>query len=208
MTKSTCYNIAQCDSGVVGLFNAIDRDIHRQKRKAVGRVINDQSMRKFEPVMHKEIDIYLRQLLQSSRTSTTIDMSSIFGYLTMDMTGWLAFDFPLNLQTEPTFRFMVDSTNTSNFFLNMAMQIPSLYKFPLISSDRIRTMIRGENYFKALDDMIKRQLNRDDDAKQQLAFLSENFTINEDMDIAVKEIRNEAIFFLTAGKKTRCIIID
>ncbi|KAI1774666.1 cytochrome P450 [Hypoxylon cercidicola] len=72
------------------IFNVIDKDKHRIKRKLIGRLISESSMRKFEPIMLEQVDIFVQQLLAMSRGSAPINMSDRSKYIGADISPSLA----------------------------------------------------------------------------------------------------------------------
>ncbi|KAH7309768.1 cytochrome P450 [Stachybotrys elegans] len=203
--------ITQRTPGIYGLFNVIDRQLHRAKRKLVAKVVSDQSIRKFEPTLLAEVDVFLHKLHHHATVDdgdAGVNMSMLFSHLTMDVMGHLAFAHPLSLQTETRFRFMIQGSAAANYYLNIAMQLSFLASLHILSYRWIRALLRGQNYFEALDQMIKTQLEKSDKSKQDLLFMTDTMRVNEDTEQAVKEIRSEAIFFLTAGSDTTTITLS
>lgn len=185
--------------GTYGLFNTIDRGMHQRKRKLVSQVLNERSMRRFEPIMIAQVDIFLRQLLLSCGPGapSSVNMTTRFRYLTLDIMGHLAFSYPLNLQTDTTYRAMANTT--TNYFLNIAMQLPFLSQLRILSLQSLRTLLRGEGYIQALESMVKSCLAQGQHTKHDLLFLSDTLKISEDDATWMREIRSESIFLLTAG---------
>ncbi|RYP52381.1 hypothetical protein DL768_002412 [Monosporascus sp. mg162] len=190
--------------GVYGLFNAIDRLLHQKKRKLVGRPLSDKSLRAFEPVMISQIDIFIQQLLRSCQEkdpgAAPINMTQQSKYLTMDVMGYLAFGYPLNLQTETTNRVMAHSQ--ANFFFNIAMQLPFLGAFRVWTLRSLRSLIRGKRYLQSLEKVIIHRLAEGQHVKHDLLFMSDQLRVSEDNQVWLDEIRSEAIWFLIAGSDT------
>lgn len=83
-------------------------------------------MREFEPTMSGQIDIFLKQILESSRKSEAVNMSTRCKRLTMDVIGLLAFGYPMNTQTEERYRTLHGGIEASNAHNNVLMQWPRL----------------------------------------------------------------------------------
>ncbi|KAI4860672.1 cytochrome P450 [Hypoxylon rubiginosum] len=202
ITKSRAYLVSQRAPGAYGLFNAIDRHLHQKKRKLLGPVVNDRSIRTFEPTMIDQIDIFIRQLLLSCQKEplAPINMTKRFSYLTMDIMGYFVFGYPLDLQTEATNRFMIDAT--PNFFLNVALQLPVLGSIRLSNYRYLRVLLRGSKYRNTLRKMIRNRLAEGEDVKSSLLFMTDSLRVSENDDIFIEEIRSEATFLLSAGSDT------
>lgn len=81
----------------------MDRKRHQQKRKIYGRLLTERSLRTFEPTMQGEVDVFLRQLLNSTKGGP-VDMSPLCGRLTTDVAGQIGFGQSLGTQTKSTNR--------------------------------------------------------------------------------------------------------
>ncbi|XDG04433.1 hypothetical protein ABKA04_004048 [Annulohypoxylon sp. FPYF3050] len=108
VVKSHVYCAIMQAPGVYNIFTVIDKPSHRVKRKIVGQAINDRSMRTFEPTMLEQIDLFLKTVLASSKESRPINLTEHIGYLACDIIALLSLGFPLRLQTDPEYRWMVD----------------------------------------------------------------------------------------------------
>ncbi|KAI0966681.1 cytochrome P450 [Xylaria arbuscula] len=200
ITKSCAYLASQRAPNAYGLFNSIDRQMHQRKRKLLGPVVNDRSMRAFEAVMMDQIDVFLQRLSACQQSPTPVNMTERLDCLTMDIMGQFVFGYPLNLQTDNTYRFMTDTT--ANFFLNVALQLPFLSKLRLSNLRRLRALIRGKSYRHILQKMIRNRLAEGQDAKHNLLFMTDTLRVSDDDETFIEEIRSEATFFLSAGSDT------
>lgn len=114
ITKSHVYLLTSA-AGNPSIFNTLDRHQHSIKRRLVGQAVNEKAMREFEPTMTEQIDVFLGQIQEASKTSTPLDMTDHLKRLGMDIVGLLAFGFPLNLQTDPTYRFMTKGLSLGGY---------------------------------------------------------------------------------------------
>lgn len=58
MNKSFVYDLTRQTNSTFNIFNALDKDIHRRKRRLVGHAIIERAMRSFEATMTQQIDIF------------------------------------------------------------------------------------------------------------------------------------------------------
>ncbi|KAJ8132386.1 hypothetical protein O1611_g1238 [Lasiodiplodia mahajangana] len=205
VTKSRSYLVSQRAPDTYSLWNSLDQGLHRSKRKIVGQVVNDRSMRAFEPTMIREVDTFIRQIFLASRgdTPTPINMTERSKWLGMDIVGHLSFAFPLNLQTESTYRFIIQSAATANYFLNINMQMPPLAMFRAELFIYLRAVMRGKSYLRTIQKMIEARLAKDTHAEHDFySFVAKEMAVPKDGSIWNSEIWSEAIFFLTAGGDT------
>lgn len=84
------------------VFGTMDPHRHQQKRKIYGRLLSDRALRSFEPTIHGEIDIFMRQLHAAG--TKPVDMSPLCGRLTTDVAGQIGFGQSLGTQTQATNR--------------------------------------------------------------------------------------------------------
>lgn len=197
MTKSRAYLISQRAPGVYGVFNAIDKQLHQTKRKLVGQVVSERSLRALEPIIHSQIDIFIQQL-SLPRGPGSLNMTKMFRHLTMDIMGHIAFSYPFNLQTDATHEYITDTTNV-NYLLNIAIQLPLLANFRVLTLSSLRALIRGKSYLKILETAIKYRFSQGCQGKHDLLYMTDTMRVLDDDKASLEEIRNEAIFFLSAG---------
>ncbi|KAI1110017.1 cytochrome P450 [Nemania sp. NC0429] len=205
VTKSPAYLVSQRAPDTYSVWNALDQSLHRSKRKMIGQVVSERSMKAFESTMMEEVDTFIRQIFLSTQVDsrTPINMTERCKWLGMDIVGHLSFAFPLNLQTDPTYRFILESAATANYFLNINMQMPSLAVFRAELFIYLRAVMRGKSYLRTIQKMIKARLAKDRHAEHDFySIVSEDMTVPKDESIWTSEIWSEAIFFLTAGGDT------
>ncbi|KAI1856795.1 hypothetical protein JX265_011436 [Neoarthrinium moseri] len=176
VVKSYVYSVFIQTPGVHSLFTVVDKQHHTAKRRIVGQVINDRSMKMFEPSMAGQIDIYLKLLSESSKRPDPkpVNMTQMFEYLACDIVGLLAFGYHLNLQTEATNRFMLQGMYSANHWTNLRMHFFILHQLGLI---RIIRRLNGS--------ILVSKANAE--------------TTSQDDRIHMSEIWSEGISFFPAG---------
>ncbi|KAI0411865.1 cytochrome P450 [Xylaria grammica] len=201
ITKSQSYLISQRAPGVYGVFNAVDKQLHQTKRKLVGKVVNETSLRGIEPIIHSQIDIFIEQL-SLSKGSGSFNMTKMFKYLTNDIMGHVAFSYPFDLQTDATHGYYIADTSKANYLFNIAIQLPALAIFNAPLFLPLRTLIRGKGYLKILETAIRHRISHDPQGKQDLLYMTDTMRVSDDDETSMTEIENEAVFFLSAGSDT------
>ncbi|KAJ8129938.1 hypothetical protein O1611_g3693 [Lasiodiplodia mahajangana] len=201
VTKSHIYELTVA-SGKPSIFNAIDRQKHREKRKLIGQAINDKAMRAFEPTMMKQINIFIDQLSQASKNMRPVNMTDLTKRLGADTVGHLAFGHALNTQTDPTNRFVLRSLAIGSYQNNSFMQFPILKKLGLHRLLVILGYVPRMKYRKMLERMILNRLSQDKHAKNDLYSFVVDHLEDSRNGINTSELWSEALFFFPAGGDT------
>ncbi|KAI1802859.1 cytochrome P450 [Daldinia bambusicola] len=188
------------------MFNALDRAVHSQKRRLVGQLISERSMRAFEPTMTSQIDIFLRQLLNSSEKDETVNMTTRCQRLAADVVGLLAFGYELNTQTADTNIIIPAAMKANSYRISLYMTWPNIRLIDPV----FRWLGRKKSpkwYYAnlpvALRSMIGRRMSMPRDAAHDLyAIASGEFTPSGDRGLQGTELWSEASFFIMAGGTT------
>lgn len=198
VVKSRAYSLTVA-AREPSIFNVIDKHRHRVKRKLVGKAISDKAMRGFEPTMIEQVDIFIRQLLASSHDSSPVNMTDCCKRLGMDIVGLLAFGFPLNMQTDPTYRFMLDGISLGTYQNNCFLQFPPLKKLGLHHLLPLLGFSQRIKYLRMMQHMISTRLSQDKHAKNDLYSFVVDHLDNTTDGMKTNELWSEALFFFPAG---------
>ncbi|EMR69095.1 hypothetical protein MGN70_009186 [Eutypa lata] len=199
VTKSRAYLGARVNYKPT-LFDELDQEQHRRKRKIIGSVINERSMRTFEPTMSEQVDVFLRELLSSSRRAEAVNMTARCQRLGADVVGHLAFGYPLKTQTEESKRVIPRAISLANarIAVYMAWPITSFAEQPL----RWLARKKAAKYYEAVQTMIHRRMAMGKDEKHDLYSAAAGaYDAGED-GLRGTELWSEAIFFINAGGTT------
>lgn len=170
------------------------------KRRLIGQAINDKAMRDFEPTMMAQIDVFLDQIKEASNTSTPIDMTDRLKRLGMDIVGLLAFGFPLNMQTDPTYRFMIKGLSLGGYRAHCFMQFPPIKRLGLQHLLFIAGWFQRAKYGQMMQRMIRTRLSEDKHARHDLYSVLADHLDNTTADgITTSQLWSEALFFFPAG---------
>lgn len=198
VVKSRAYSLTVA-AREPSIFNVIDKHRHRVKRKLVGKAISDKAMRGFEPTMIEQVDIFIRQLLASSHDSSPVNMTDRCKRLGMDIVGLLAFGFPLNMQTDPTYRFVLDGISLGTYQNNCFLQFPPLKKLGLHHLLPLLGFSQRIKYLRMMQHMISTRLSQDKHAKNDLYSFVVDHLDNTTDGMKTNELWSEALFFFPAG---------
>ncbi|KAI4148241.1 MAG: hypothetical protein LQ340_005167 [Diploschistes diacapsis] len=98
------------EPGAYNIFTAVDKSLHRHKRRVLGRGFSDQCIRSFEPTIFEHIDIFI---------------------LVYDIMGEFGFGQSFQLQREETNRFLIDAVTATSRKAGVYVQYPALAKLRL-----------------------------------------------------------------------------
>ncbi|KAI1644157.1 cytochrome P450 [Daldinia loculata] len=201
VTKSHVYKLTM-RSGKPSIFSTIDKQQHRLKRKLIGQAVNDKATRAFEPTMIEQVDIFIKQLMASSQGSSPVDMTERCKWLGMDIVGLLAFGFALNMQTDPTYRFVTRGLSVGTYQMNSIMQWPLLKNLGLHHLLLLVGYGQRVKYLDTLQTMISTRLFRGKHAKNDLYSFVADHLDNAADGITTSELWSEALFFFPAAGDT------
>ncbi|KAI3390366.1 hypothetical protein diail_9940 [Diaporthe ilicicola] len=173
------------------------------KRRLIGQAINDKAMRDFEPTMVGQIDLFIGQIREASKTSTPVDMTDCLKRLGMDIVGLLAFGFPLNMQTDPTYRFMVKGLSIGGYRAHCFMQFPPIRRLGIQHLLGVAGRAQRVKYVEMMQRMIRTRLSEDKHARHDLYSVVADHLDNTTADgITTSQLWSEALFFFPAGGET------
>ncbi|KAH9908510.1 cytochrome P450 [Xylariomycetidae sp. FL2044] len=212
VVKSRAYLATLQGPDQYSLFNVIDRQAHRSKRRLIGQAVTERSMRTFEPTMMEEIDVFLRQLIpridddDDGKGPQSINLSPRLRSLGLDVVGLLAFGCKLNTQTSSQYHFFKDTLPQANYMQNMKIQFPFPTRIRLTRA--LERLVRSASkmlatYRRHLEQLISSRMAEDKDAKHDLYSLVCDAVDTPGADsIQSSDLWAEAVFFLTAGGDT------
>ncbi|KAI1159191.1 cytochrome P450 [Nemania serpens] len=196
LVKSEAYRAAQHRPGIFNIFTVVDRALHRSKRKLIGQVVSEQSMRAFEPILLQEIETFIKHLFSLSKTGASVDMTPMCRHLSYDTALHLGFGCSLNLQTDSTNRFLPKAISLGDLRINVCMNFPLLMKWRLHQriADNVPNSLR-DRFFKALHTIISARLSQPVHEKHDLcSFMAKAMGKPDRLALVT-----EAIFFFPAG---------
>ncbi|KAI0006643.1 cytochrome P450 [Xylariaceae sp. FL0662B] len=207
VTKSKIYLQSLLSTPTPSMFNALDRAVHSHKRRVVGQLISERSMRAFEPTMVSQIDIFLRQLLISSESDETINMTTRCQRLGADVVGLLAFGYELNTQTADTNIIIPAAMKANSYRISLYMAWPTIRlidpAFRWLGRKKSPKCMQTFRLFQVLRSMIGRRMSMPRDAAHDLyAVASGDITPSGDRGLQGTELWSEASFFVMAGGTT------
>ncbi|RYP42528.1 hypothetical protein DL767_000216 [Monosporascus sp. MG133] len=160
--------------------------------------INERSMRVFEPTMGEQIDLFIKLLFLSSKGSTPVNVTERVTYLACDLIALLSLGFPLRLQTDATYRFMIPGMFRANHLANTRMQWFRLHQLRLFSLLTYFTNDTRERYKRLMEKMIKSRLAEEKNVRHDLFSIVSEASSNGE-SIRVSDIWTEAMSFFPAG---------
>ncbi|OTA80295.1 hypothetical protein M434DRAFT_401801 [Hypoxylon sp. CO27-5] len=200
VTKGQAYRKSQMRADYPSIINVIDKDQHRRKRKFIGQVLTERSMRAFEPTMIAQIDIFLKSLLESSQTGSYVNMTDRCQRLGVDVVGLLAFGYPFKTQEQKDYRFLISVIDIMSWRINLYMQFPLLARFEgLFTLLGARESIKFRNVIYT---MVKARTAQGKDAQHDLYSMVADHIGKGQQGLYNGELWPEAVLFIIAGGTT------
>lgn len=198
VSKSHVYRATLQAPDVYSLFSVIDKPSHRVKRRIVGQVINERSMRMFEPTMTEQVDLFIQFLFISSKDETPVNMTDRVTYLACDIISLLSLGFPLNVQVDSTYRWMVDGMFLANHLANVRMQQYLLHQLRVFSLLRYFGNDTRERWKRLLERMIRTRTSEEKDGRHDLYSVAAEAN-SQGETMRMSELWSEVISFFPAG---------
>ncbi|KAI0200231.1 cytochrome P450 [Astrocystis sublimbata] len=201
ITKANVYELFT-RNGVYSVFNTLDRQSHRAKRKIVAQAFSERAMRSFTPALLPHINICLRQFFEASSSGQPVNMTKQMSNLAVDVVGELALGYDLNTQTSEGNRFFAKALTVGFFVSNISLHFPPFQK---VHGNRVFDYLlweTRERFSRLLEKMVTTRLALDTHAVPDFfSFVAEGLPNNatKTRDSAVWK---EGLVFLAAGGDT------
>lgn len=90
--KSKAYLMTQSKPNVHSIFSTLDKRIHRSRRRILSTGLSEKKIRRFEPTMSSQVDIYIGNLIKAAKTRTPVDMTLACKHLAIDISSLFGSD--------------------------------------------------------------------------------------------------------------------
>lgn len=183
------------------VFNTLDKQLHRSKRKVIGQAVTERAMRLFESTLQQQVNIFIEQL-KSSKGPT--DISPRCRYVGLDTISLLAFGYDLNTQRDPEHRFVLDGLFAGNFKSNIFFQFPLLHALGTDTLLASLSWSKRVRFYGVLDKMTTSRLSMGKNARSDFVSFVAEWAQGATMDDAqLRELLfAEGLFFVAAGGDT------
>lgn len=204
--KALGYATMAPTPGAYNIFTAIDKSVHRHKRKVLSQGFSDQSLRAFEPMILKEIDIFVRKFskLQADQEGWSVptDMTKCCRHIGYDIMGDFGFGQSFELQEKSENRFLLDAVVATSRKAAVYLHYPALAKLQLEKLIARRTIWMREKYLKLMSRLVKSRLEADKNLYNDLfSFLVEAKDPETGEGFTESELWAESRFLLIAGEQ-------
>lgn len=189
------------------VHTAIDKALHKRKRKVIGQGLSDHNMRSFEPAMLGQIDIFLHQIAKSSTQgeeewSDSIDMTLSTRYLGFDIMSTFSFGQTFGLQTKPDNRFVLETVDATSIRHGAYQQYPGIARFKIEKLLYPHGAMMFEKYRELMANVVAARLQRNmNDQNDLFSFIINAKDPATGKGLDEKEIWAEARFLIVAGEK-------
>lgn len=192
--------------GAYNVFTAIDKDLHKFKRKVLGQGFADSSIRSFEPTILSHIDIFLKYIKESIAQSGSdgwsdpINMTERCRYFGYDVMGEFGFGQSFELQTNPKNNFLIKAVEATSLKAGIYVQYPRLAKLKLEKILARRTAKMREKYLELMAQLVRSRLASGKRSQQDLfSFVVDAKDPQTGKGFSTDELWAESRFLLIAG---------
>ena len=194
--------------GAYNIFTAIDKSVHRHKRRVISQGFSDQCLRAFEPMILNEIDIFVRKFLKSpidqDEWSAPTDMTKCCRHIGYDIMGDFGFGQSFELQEKTDNRFLMDAVVATSRKAAVYLHYPALAKLQLEKLLARRTLWMREKYLNLMSYLVKSRLEADKNLHNDLfSFLVDAKDPETGEGFTESELWAESRFLLIAGERIR-----
>lgn len=183
------------------VFNCLDKQLHRNKRKVIGQAVTERAMRLFESTLQQQVDVFIEQLRSSKEPTDITPRCRCVG---LDTIGLLAFGYELNTQRDPEHRFVLDGLFKGNLKSNVFFHFPRLHD---LGFEKLFLSISGYSrarFWGVLDKMTTSRLCMGKHARNDfVSFIADGSQGANMDDTQLRELLlSEGLFFVAAGGDT------
>ncbi|KAL9090556.1 MAG: hypothetical protein Q9159_001900 [Coniocarpon cinnabarinum] len=194
--------------GAFNIFTAVDKNLHRFKRKVLSQGFSDQTLRAFEPTMLAHIDTFVESLTRATADtsdgwSQPVNMTQRCRWLQYDVMGEFGFGQSFRLQKSPDNRFLIDAVEATGFRAGLYVQYPALQNLKLDKLFAWRTLRIRDNYLRLMSELVKSRLAADKNSQNDLfSFVIDAKDPETGRGFTESELWAESRFLLIAGELT------
>lgn len=187
--------------GAYNIFTAIDKSLHRHKHRVLSQGFSERCLRAFEPMILKEIDIFVGKFSGHEDWSAPTDMTKCCRHITYDIMGDFGFGQSFDLQQKPDNRFLMDAVLATSRKAAVILHYPALAKLRLERLVARRTLEMREKYLKLMASLVKSRLEADKNHHNDLfSYLVEAKDPETGEGFTESELWAESRFLLIAGE--------
>lgn len=184
------------------IFNVLDKQLHRTKRKVIGQAVTERAMRLFESTLQQQVDIFIEQLRSSK--DAPVDITPRCRWVGLDTIGLLAFGYEFNTQRSPEHRFVLDGLFAGNYKSNCFFHFPLLQDLGL---EQLLASVSGRSrarFWEVMHRVTNGRLSMGKNARHDLvSFVAEGSQGANMGDAELRELMlSEGLFFVAAGGDT------
>lgn len=206
--KAKGYSTMVPSRGAYNIFTAIDKSLHRHKHRVLSQGFSDRCLRDFEPMILKEIDIFVGRFNQENWSAPT-DMTKCCRHLSYDIMGDFGFGQSFDLQGRTDNHFLMDAVLATSRKAAVIMHYPALAKLRLEKLVARRMLKMREKYLNLMSYLVKTRLEADQNHYNDLfSYLVGAKDPETDEGFTESELWAESRFLLIAGENRSRTVYD
>ena len=183
-----------------------DEQTHARLRRAMNPAFASRSLAVQEPILQKNVDLFLDQLQRLSLQGSAVDMRLWYNYITFDMIGDLAFGESFGCLATSTYNEWV-SFVLDHFYTSTLLQVVHRFR-PL--NRLLAAMIPptlAEQKIKHEEMALEKVRRRIQRGTERLDFMQPLIEARKQGDISVDELEKQASILILAGSGTTAVAL-
>ncbi|KAG6986541.1 hypothetical protein G7Y79_00078g099950 [Physcia stellaris] len=195
--KAKGYHAILPAPGAFSVHTAIDKDMHRHKRKVLAQGLSDDALKKFEPTLLACLSKFCEKLAEGQGD-----------YLTFDVMGEFGFGNAFNMLEKEENRFIIDAIAASNMRTSVYAQIPELAKFKLEKVFYPQGAKMRQRFLDLTRGLAESRANLPKDHKGDLfSLVVEAKDPETGKGFSLPELWSESKFLIVAGSDTSSTVL-
>lgn len=193
--------------GAFNIFTAVDKGIHKHKRRVLSQGFSDQCIRSFEPRILDHIDIFLAKLVGApehgkggGEWSMAANMTDRCRHLGYDIMGEFGFGQSFELQMKEDNHFLIEAVTATTNKAGVYVQYPALANLKLEWLFYKKGLWMREKYLQLMSNLVKSRLSAGKDSRNDLfSFIADAKDPETGLGFSESELWAESRFLLIAG---------
>lgn len=203
--RSPFWYAPRQNNGSHGIFTAPNGVTHGRFRRAFSPAFTQRSIREFEPIIVRHVNILISQLKGEASKNTALDIVPWFEYMAFDIVGELSFSKSFHTLTSNEYHYLVGTLRKAMIFRTQAV-IPRLLGLDLFWQFIVSKVSRQKRaaYNKSLNDFTHERLNSGPPPDHKYSDLMTYFSLTraDNRGLTVTETENAIVDIMIAGSET------
>lgn len=115
--------------GAWSILTAIDKDMHRHKRKLLSKALSDEALKRFEPALNEYVNIFSEKLIKGTEPGQWSSQKNMIDHckkLTTEVMGDFCFGQKIAMMKDQSLDFIFDVLGSYSWRMGVYEQFPQL----------------------------------------------------------------------------------